>query len=111
MAGTLLAEAGLAGAESRSPDELSGGMRKRAGLARCFARFPDAILMDEPFGGLHAEARKSLWELVLRFLSRHRVPVIVVTHYPRELPCGPGCRFYALAGRPARLKGARNAGS
>ncbi|HVP17832.1 MAG TPA: ATP-binding cassette domain-containing protein [Spirochaetia bacterium] len=105
IAGALLTEAGLGGAETRKPEELSGGMRKRAALARCFAGSPDAILMDEPFSGLHAEARRSLWAMVLRFLSLHPAPAIVVTHYPGELPPGPACRLYTLAGKPARLKG------
>ncbi len=53
----LLAEAGLAGEEAKKPVELSGGMKKRAALARCFARLPEAIILDEPFTGLHREAR------------------------------------------------------
>jgi ABC-type nitrate/sulfonate/bicarbonate transport system ATPase subunit/ABC-type nitrate/sulfonate/bicarbonate transport system permease component len=110
IAGALLAEVGLEGAQNKRPDELSGGMKKRAALARCFARAPDAIIMDEPFSGLHAEARRSLWELVLRLLSLHPVPAVVVTHYPREVSPGPGSRVYTLAGKPARLTGAGNAG-
>lgn len=106
IAESFLAEAGLKGADMRRPEDLSGGMRKRVALARCFARSPDAVFMDEPFTGLHAEARKNLWEVVLRFLSRYPAPAIVVTHYPDELSRGPACRFYTLAGRPARLKGA-----
>jgi ABC-type nitrate/sulfonate/bicarbonate transport system ATPase subunit/ABC-type nitrate/sulfonate/bicarbonate transport system permease component len=99
----LLAEIGLAEAEEKRPGELSGGMKKRASLARCFARAPDAILMDEPFSGLHVEARKSLWALFLRLLSRHPIPTVVVTHYPRELEGTEGCTVYRLTGKPARL--------
>jgi len=98
----LLTEIGLAEAEEKRPGELSGGMKKRAALARCFARAPDAILMDEPFSGLHAEARKSLWALFLRLLSRHPIPTVVVTHYPHELE-GIECTVYRLTGKPARL--------
>ncbi len=100
----LLAEVGLAGAESKRPEELSGGMKKRAALARCFARAPDAILMDEPFSGLHGEARGSLWTLVLRLLSLHPIPAVVVTHYPREIESGAACRVYRLSGAAARLE-------
>jgi ABC-type nitrate/sulfonate/bicarbonate transport system ATPase subunit/ABC-type nitrate/sulfonate/bicarbonate transport system permease component len=103
VARALLAEAGLAGAESRSPAQLSGGMKKRAALARCFARAPDAILMDEPFSGLHADAREALWKLFRHFLSLHPVPVILVTHYPREIESATACTVYRLAGKPARL--------
>jgi len=88
----------------RYPHELSGGMKKRAGLARCFARIPNAILLDEPFTGLHSEARKLLWKKLYEMLSLRDVPVIVVTHYPGDVPSVRKCRFYALEGRPAVLK-------
>ncbi|HUJ75532.1 MAG TPA: ATP-binding cassette domain-containing protein, partial [bacterium] len=107
LARSLLAEVGLAGAETRSPSELSGGMRKRAALARCFARAPDAVLMDEPFSGLHAGARRTLWAMVLRLLAERPVPVILVTHYPREVESASACTVYRLAGKPAGLARAR----
>jgi ABC-type nitrate/sulfonate/bicarbonate transport system ATPase subunit/ABC-type nitrate/sulfonate/bicarbonate transport system permease component len=106
----LLREVGLEGAETRRPEELSGGMRKRAALARCFARAPDAILMDEPFSGLHADARRSLWAMVLRLLSLDPIPAVIVTHYPDEISGTKACRVYTLAGKPALLKGASHAG-
>ena len=99
----LLAEAGLAGQEEKLPEELSGGMKKRAALARCFARLPDAILLDEPFSGLHAEARRSLWAMFLRLHALKAIPAIVVTHYPEELSAAAPCRLYAISGAPARL--------
>ncbi|HET6451099.1 MAG TPA: ATP-binding cassette domain-containing protein [Spirochaetia bacterium] len=104
FASRLLAEAGLGGDGGKRPEELSGGMKKRAALARCFARMPDAILMDEPFSGLHAKARAQLWEMFLRLHARHPVPALIVTHYPEEL--APGGRVYVLEGRPARLRSA-----
>jgi len=103
FASWLLSEAGLAGEEEKKPDELSGGMKKRAALARCFARLPDAILMDEPFAGLHARGRSLLWEMFLRLHSLHPVPSLIVTHYPEELSSIASCRLYRLEGRPARL--------
>jgi len=99
----LLAEAGLAGEEQKRPAELSGGMKKRAALARCFARLPDAILLDEPFSGLHEEARVLLWEMFLRLLALHPVPALIVTHYPDEIAKQASCRLYALEGKPARI--------
>ncbi len=108
MARTLLTEVGLAEAEEKRPGELSGGMKKRAALARCFARAPDVILMDEPFSGLHAEARRSLWALFLRLLSRHPVPAVIVTHHPRELEGAAERAVYRLTGKPARLARARD---
>jgi len=103
----LLSEAGLSGEEEKKPDELSGGMKKRAALARCFARLPDAILMDEPFSGLHARARSLLWEMFLRLHSLHPVPVLIVTHYPEEISSLAACRLYKLEGKPGRLVAAR----
>jgi len=108
LASWLLAEAGLAADQGKRPDELSGGMKKRVALARCFARLPDAILMDEPFSGLHARARTQLWGMFLRLHARHPVPTLIVTHYPDEL-APRGRRVYTLVGRPARLVPARPA--
>jgi ABC-type nitrate/sulfonate/bicarbonate transport system ATPase subunit/ABC-type nitrate/sulfonate/bicarbonate transport system permease component len=99
----LLSEAGLAGEEQKKPSELSGGMKKRAALARCFARLPEAIILDEPFTGLHREARARLWEMFLRLLSLHPVPALIVTHSPEEISSLASCRLYTLAGRPASI--------
>lgn len=104
----LLAEAGLEGMEWGLPDELSGGMKKRLAFARCFARFPDGILLDEPFTGLDAEARRLLWGKFTDLLALRRVPAVIVTHFPEEVPCSEACRYYRLeasrqARQPARL--------
>jgi ABC-type nitrate/sulfonate/bicarbonate transport system ATPase subunit/ABC-type nitrate/sulfonate/bicarbonate transport system permease component len=99
----LLREAGLEGEGEKKPDELSGGMRKRAALARCFARIPEAILLDEPFSGLHREARRVLWDKLLHLLELHPVPVVIVTHFPEEVATTQDCRFYELRGKPATL--------
>ena len=103
FASWLLSQAGLAGEEGKRPHELSGGMKKRAALARCFARLPDAILMDEPFSGLHAGARAHLWQMFLRLHALHPVPAVIVTHYPEEVAVRGRCRVYSLEGRPGRL--------
>jgi NitT/TauT family transport system ATP-binding protein len=100
----LLAEAGLAGDEEKRPDELSGGMKKRAALARCFARLPDAIFLDEPFSGLHAEARGLLWDMFLRLFALHPVPALIVTHYPQEISSLASCSLYVLEGKPGRIR-------
>ncbi len=96
FAGWLLGEAGLAGREWEYPQALSGGMKKRLCFARCFARFPDAILLDEPFTGLDADARAQLWGKFFDLLELHRVPVVVVTHFPEEVPRSRSCEFYEL---------------
>jgi ABC-type nitrate/sulfonate/bicarbonate transport system ATPase subunit len=103
FASYLLNEVGLAGEESKYPEELSGGMKKRLAFARCFARLPRSILMDEPFTGLHKEARDLLWKKFFDLLHLYPVPVIIVTHFPEEVPITSNCGFYALSGSPARL--------
>jgi ABC-type nitrate/sulfonate/bicarbonate transport system ATPase subunit len=108
----LLAESGLQGVEWGFPAELSGGMKKRLAFARCFARFPEAILLDEPFTGLDTEARRLLWGKFGDLLALRRVPVVIVTHFPEEVPVSEGCRFYRLEApsggrRPACLVPAR----
>lgn len=107
IARILLAEVGMAGEENKMPDELSGGMKKRVALARCFARLPDAILLDEPFSGLHRDARRRIWDTFKSLHALHPVPVIVVTHYPEEVASTPGARLFELRGSPARLVKAR----
>jgi ABC-type nitrate/sulfonate/bicarbonate transport system ATPase subunit len=99
----MLQEVGLEGVETAYPEELSGGMKKRLAFARCFARLPGSILMDEPFTGLHKEARKTLWEKFFALLHLHPVPVVIVTHFPEEIAVTEQCRFYTLSGHPARL--------
>jgi ABC-type nitrate/sulfonate/bicarbonate transport system permease component/ABC-type nitrate/sulfonate/bicarbonate transport system ATPase subunit len=96
FAGYLLEEAGLGGREWEYPQALSGGMKKRLAFARCFARFPEAILLDEPFTGLDAEARRQLWQKFFDLLELHRGPVVVVTHFPEEIPYPERCAFYSL---------------
>jgi ABC-type nitrate/sulfonate/bicarbonate transport system ATPase subunit/ABC-type nitrate/sulfonate/bicarbonate transport system permease component len=107
FASYLLGQAGLAGEEDKRPHELSGGMKKRAALARCFARLPDAVLLDEPFSGLHDEGRGLLWEMFLRLLALHPVPTLIVTHYPEEIATLASCRLLQMEGRPARVVGTR----
>ena len=100
----LLSEAGLAGEEDKKPDELSGGMKKRAALARCFARLPDAIFLDEPFTGLHSEARGLLWDMFMRLHALHPVPTLIVTHHPEEISTLASCTLYVLEGKPGKIR-------
>ncbi|MFW6180918.1 MAG: ATP-binding cassette domain-containing protein [Spirochaetota bacterium] len=109
LARLLLREVGLEESAAAAPEELSGGMKKRAALARCFARFPDLTLLDEPFSGLDREARRMLWERFFHLMSEFPCPAVVVTHYPEELEGYPGCSFYELSGRPAALRPVRGA--
>lgn len=71
---------GLAGQADRHPAELSGGMRKRAAVARAVASRPDYLLYDEPTTGLDPVTTAMIDELVLRLKEELRATSIVVTH-------------------------------
>jgi phospholipid/cholesterol/gamma-HCH transport system ATP-binding protein len=75
-----LALVGLAGYEDYSPAELSGGMRKRAGLARAMALDPEILFFDEPSAGLDPISSKRLDELILELRDSLGSTVVVVTH-------------------------------
>jgi len=81
-----LTEVGLtAAAEPKMPAELSGGMRKRVGLARALALDPDVMLYDEPTTGLDPIMTDVINELILRTRGRRPVTSIVVTHELRTV--------------------------
>jgi phospholipid/cholesterol/gamma-HCH transport system ATP-binding protein len=70
----------LAEARDKMPAELSGGMRKRAGLARTLILNPEIILYDEPTTGLDSYTSKEISELIVRVQERYNASSIVVTH-------------------------------
>lgn len=70
----------LAGQEKKMPESLSGGMRKRVGLARAIISRPECILYDEPTTGLDPIAADSINHLIRRLQNRYQVTSIVVTH-------------------------------
>jgi phospholipid/cholesterol/gamma-HCH transport system ATP-binding protein len=70
----------LAGTENKKPAELSGGMRKRAGLARAIIYEPQIVLYDEPTTGLDPIVSDSIDQLMVRVRDRYRVTTVVVTH-------------------------------
>lgn len=76
----LLREVGLAGDKFKMPAELSGGMRKRAGLARALMLEPEILLADEPNSGLDRITASEIDELLLRQKAEHKTTLIVVTH-------------------------------
>lgn len=79
-----LAEVGLAGFESSYPNQLSGGMKQRVGLARALAVDADIILMDEPFSSVDEQTRRKFQEDLLVLLRHQQKTVIFVTHSIEE---------------------------
>lgn len=77
-------EVGLAGFEDKYPNELSGGMRQRAGLARALTVDADVLLMDEPFSAIDEQMRRKLQEDLLSLLRVEKKTVIFVTHSIEE---------------------------
>jgi NitT/TauT family transport system ATP-binding protein len=76
----LLTRVGLSGFAQRYPHMLSGGQRKRVGLAQVLIRDPKILLMDEPFGPLDAQTRQIMGNLLLDLWSADRKAVLFVTH-------------------------------
>ena len=75
-----LALVGLAGFEEYYPAEISGGMQKRAGLARAIALDPEILFFDEPSAGLDPVSSRLLDELILQMRDSLGVTVVIVTH-------------------------------
>ncbi len=78
-----LALVGLAGFEGHYPAEISGGMRKRAGLARAMALDPEILYFDEPSAGLDPLSSRRLDDLILELRASSGTTIVLVTH---ELP-------------------------
>lgn len=74
----------LEGTQHKKPAELSGGMRKRVGLARAIIYKPEILLYDEPTTGLDPIVADSIDRLILRVVQRLKVTSIVVTHDMRS---------------------------
>jgi phospholipid/cholesterol/gamma-HCH transport system ATP-binding protein len=78
--GELLSQVGLEAHRHKNPSEVSGGMRKRVGLARALALNPSILLVDEPSSGLDPVTSQEIDELLLGLKQRHGTTIVVVTH-------------------------------
>lgn len=74
----------LPGTENKKPSELSGGMKKRVGLARAIVYQPEIVLYDEPTTGLDPIVSDSIDQLIIRVRERLHVTTVVVTHDMRS---------------------------
>jgi NitT/TauT family transport system ATP-binding protein len=100
-----LARVGLSGFAARYPHMLSGGQRKRVGLAQVLIRNPRILLMDEPFGPLDAQTREIMGNLLLDLWSADRKAVLFVTHDLEEAIALSDRVVIMSAGPAARIIG------
>jgi NitT/TauT family transport system ATP-binding protein len=94
---------GLTGFEHHYPKELSGGMRKRAQLARSLVYEPDTLLMDEPFGALDAQLKLMLQAELLKTWEGSGKTLIFVTHDLTEA-ISLADRVIVMSGRPGSIR-------
>ena len=95
----LLKDVELGDAADKMPSEISGGMRKRAAIARAMALDPEVIFLDEPSAGLDPITSSALDDLILRLRAEKKKTFVVVTH---ELPS-----IFKIADRAAMFDKAR----
>jgi phospholipid/cholesterol/gamma-HCH transport system ATP-binding protein len=80
IAAFKLAQVGLTGFETHYPSEISGGMRKRAGLARALALDPSIVFFDEPSAGLDPVSARLLDELIVQIRDTFGTTIVIVSH-------------------------------
>jgi NitT/TauT family transport system ATP-binding protein len=102
--GKIIAQVGLAGFADAYPYQLSGGMAKRAEIARVLAIDPDILLMDEPFGALDAQTRIVMQDHLLHLLQTMNKTVLFITHDLEEAVILSD-RVITMSARPGRIRG------
>ncbi|MCR4404389.1 MAG: ABC transporter ATP-binding protein [Candidatus Acetothermia bacterium] len=101
----ILKELGLAELRGRYPAQLSGGQKKRVGLARALAVEPEVLLMDEPLAFLDEQTKEEIQDSILQLWQerKERLTMVLVTHDIEEAVF-LGERIAVLTPRPARMK-------
>ena len=94
---------GLEGFEKHYPSQLSGGMRKRVGLARTLIYDPMALLLDEPFGALDAQLKLVMQDELLKIWEKAKKTMLFVTHDLGEA-IALADRVVVFTGRPGKIK-------
>ena len=94
---------GLEGFEKAYPEQLSGGMKQRVGIARAYANNPDILLMDEPFGALDAQTRYAMEKELRDIWEKEKRTVIFVTNNIEEA-IYLGDRVVVMSALPGRVK-------
>lgn len=84
LAGHYIRLVGLLGFENSFPNQLSGGMQQRVGIARAYCNEPAVLFMDEPFGHLDAQTRYLMQEDLIRIWEREKRTVVFVTNNIEE---------------------------
>lgn len=92
----------LDGFEQAYPHQLSGGMKQRVGIARAFANDPEILLMDEPFGDLDAQTKRTLQRELVTLWQERPKTVVYVTHDIEEA-VRLGDRLGVMTDRPGQI--------
>ena len=102
-AAELLRKVGLADAADKRPDQLSGGMRQRAAMARALALRPEVLLLDEPFAALDVQTRSKMQDFLIEVWRESGASMLFVTHHIDEA-VGLADRVVVFTSRPGRIK-------
>lgn len=81
---SLFKEAGLEEVMNKKPDELSGGMKRRAAIIRAIAFGGDILLLDEPFNGLDEETKNTMARIIKREFTEKNKPILMVSHISKD---------------------------
>ncbi len=98
---------GLKGFEDFHPNELSGGMKQRVGIARALANDPSILLMDEPFGALDAQTRNQMQKELLRIWGETKKTILFITHSVDEAVFLSD-RIIVMSTKPGKVKSIYN---
>jgi NitT/TauT family transport system ATP-binding protein len=104
LAREWIGRVGLTGFEDRYPHQLSGGMRKRVGLAQSLINGPRILLMDEPFSALDVQTRSLMENELLALWESSRASVVFVTHDLEEA-IALADRVFVITAGPGTIKG------